>query len=299
MDDITTPTPTAGGGVRVNPKVKRAGRLSGIPLLVKVAATWSVLICLLALLTPWLPIDNPNVPDYDYIAGGPSAAHWLGTDELGRDIFSRIIFGARASLTVGFVAALLGLTVGMTLGLLAGFFRGWVDAVISTVVDVVLSFPALIFIMVLVSVRGPSPQILILGLGGVMVPTFTRLARANTMAWSQREFVTAATALGSRRLRTLFREIFPNVLPSLLAYAFVVVAVVMVAEGSTSFLGFGLQPPTPSWGSMIATGRQLLAYAPHVVAFPAATLLLTVWSFNLVGDYLRGRTTSDRSDVVL
>src|SRR5690606_10583127 len=123
----------------------------------------------------------------------------------------------------------LGMTVGLALGLLAGYYRGWVDALISIVVDIVLAFPALIFIIVLVAVYGPSAQILILGLGAIMVPTFTRLARANTLVWSQREFVMAATVLGSRRLRTLWREILPNVLPGVLSYAFLVVAVVMVA----------------------------------------------------------------------
>lgn len=266
--------------------------------MVWVAIGWAALIVVSAALAPLLGLQDPNVPDYDNIAAGPMAAHWFGTDQLGRDIFSRVIYGAQASLQVGFVSVVLGLTVGLALGLLAGYYRGWIDSVISLVVDIVLAFPALIFIMVLVAIRGASPEVLIVGLGAVMVPTFTRLARANTLVWAQREFVVAATVLGSRRLRTLVREVLPNVLPSVLAYGFVVVAVVMVAEGSLSFLGFGIQPPTPSWGSMIAGGRQALYNAPHIVAIPSVVLLLTVLSFNFVGDYLRSRV-SGRTDVTL
>lgn len=262
------------------------------------SAVWITLVALSALLAPLLPLQDPTVPDYDHIASGPVAGHLLGTDQLGRDMLARLVYGARASLQVGLVAVLLGLSVGMVLGLLAGYFRGWIDAVISAFVDLVLAFPALVFIMVLVAVRGATPAVLIIGLGSVFVPTFTRLARANTLMWSKREFVMASRVLGSSRLRTLAREVFPNVLPSVLAYAFVVAAVVMVAEGSLSFLGFGLQPPTPSWGSMIAGGRQLLADSPHIVGFPALTLLLTVLSFNVIGDRLSNKT-SGRSEVSL
>lgn len=273
-------------------------RWTRAPILVWAFGAWGVLIVALAILAPLLPLAAPDLPDYTVIAAPPSAEHLLGTDEYGRDILSRLIWGAQASLQVGFVSVVLGLTVGLVLGMLAGYYRGWVDTVISVLVDVVLAFPALIFIIVLVAVRGPSKEILVVGLGVVMVPTFTRLARANTLVWSKRDFVAAATVLGSRRSRTLFREIFPNVLPSLMAYAFTVVAVVMVAEGSLSFLGFGIQPPESSWGNMIAGGRAFLYNAPWIVGFPALALLLTVLSFNFFGDYLRGRRAG-RTDVTL
>ncbi|MGL3150353.1 ABC transporter permease [Microbacterium sp. A82] len=276
-------------------KTRRTNRL---PVVVWVAIIWASMVVSAAILAPILPLPDPNSADYEHIAAGPMDGHLLGTDQLGRDILSRIVWGAQASLQIGFVAVALGMTVGMALGLLAGYFRGWVDALISIVVDIVLAFPALVFIIVLVAVYGPSAQILILGLGAIMVPTFTRLARANTLVWSQREFVMAATVLGSRRLRTLWREILPNVLPGVLSYAFLVVAVVMVAEGSLSFLGFGIQPPASSWGSMIAGGRQSLYNAPHIVAFPSIALLVTVMSFNFIGDYLRGRTPG-RTEVTL
>lgn len=268
------------------------------PILAWTFAAWGVLVIVLAVLAPVLPLAAPDLPDYTAVSQAPGGAHLLGTDEYGRDILSRLIWGAQASLQVGFVSVVLGLTVGLVLGMLAGYYRGWVDTVISLVVDVVLAFPALIFIIVLVAIRGPSKEILVIGLGVVMVPTFTRLARANTLVWSKREFVAAATVLGSRRSRTLFREVFPNVLPGLLAYAFTVVAVVMVAEGSLSFLGFGIQPPEASWGTMIAGGRGSLYNAPWIVGFPALALLLTVLSFNFFGDYLRGRTAG-RTEVTL
>lgn len=259
-----------------------------IPIPIWCAIVWILVVVLAAVLAPVLPLPDPNVPDYEHISSGPVAGHPLGTDQLGRDILSRLVWGAQASLQVGIVAVVLGMTVGLALGLIAGYYRGWVDAVISVLVDIVLAFPALIFIIVLVAIYGAGAGVLIVGLGAIMIPTFTRLARANTMVWAQREFVMAATVLGAKRGRTLWREILPNVLPGVLSYSFLVVAVVMVAEGSLSFLGFGIQPPTASWGGMIAGGRQSLYTAPHIVAIPSVVLLLTVMSFNFIGDFLRG-----------
>lgn len=295
MADVkTVPAATTSATAKRRSKTGR----TRLPVVVWIAIVWAALIVGAAILAPILPLPDPNAADYGHIASGPIPGHLLGTDQLGRDILSRIVWGAQASLQIGFVAVALGMTVGLALGLLAGYFRGWVDALISILVDIVLAFPALVFIIVLVAVYGPSAEILIVGLGAIMVPTFTRLARANTLVWAQREFVMAATVLGSRRLRTLWREILPNVLPGVLSYAFLVVAVVMVAEGSLSFLGFGIQPPASSWGSMIAGGRQSLYNAPHIVAFPSIALLLTVMAFNFIGDYLRGRTPT-RTEVTL
>ena len=299
----TEATPTAGAEVPTSATTTSriatlANTLRDLPWTIWVSLAWLTAISLAALLTRWLPLPDPNEPDYRYIASGPSADHWLGTDQLGRDVLSRLIYGAQASLQVGLMAVLLGMTFGVALGLLAGFFGGWVDTVISALSDLVLAFPALIFIMVLVAVRGASAPVLVFGIGAVMIPTFTRLTRANTLAWKRRDFVTAAKVLGAKRGRIIVREVFPNVLPSVLAYAFIVVSVVMVAEGALSFLGFGLQPPTPSWGSMIAGGRNNLATSPHIVAFPALALLLTVSAFNLLGDHFRGRTHGE-SEVTL
>lgn len=264
----------------------RQGRPVGLVL----ALAWLGGLALVALLAPWLPFQDPNVADYDAIAALPSANHLLGTDGIGRDQLARAVYGARASLTVAVAAVGLGLTIGMTLGLLAGYFKGKVDAAISALTDIVLAFPTLVFLMVLVSIRGPGMSTLVVGLGIVMVPTFTRLARANTLAWSQREFVKAAQMAGARPFRVLFRDVAPNVMPAVLSYAVVVVSVAIVSEGSLSFLGFGLQAPTPSWGGMIAEGRGRLATDPFVIFLPALFLLLTVASFNHLGDQLRARS---------
>lgn len=296
MADAVTVNSAPTSGAEAN--VKKTPRKAKVPIVVWIAAVWAFVIVVAAFLAPLLPLPDPNVPDYDHIGSLPMVGHLLGTDQLGRDILSRVIFGAQASLQIGFVAVALGLTVGLALGLLAGYYGGWIDALISLVVDIVLAFPALVFIIVLVAIYGSSAPVLIVGLGAIMVPTFTRLARANTLVWAQREFVMAATVLGSRKLRTLWKEILPNVIPGVFSYAFLVVAVVIVAEGALSFLGFGIQPPTSSWGSMISSGRQSLYTAPHIVAIPSIVLLLTVMSFNFIGDYLRGRNPG-RTEVTL
>ncbi len=261
-----------------------------MPVTAKFAVIWITLLVIATLTAGILPIPDPTQPFYDSIGATPTLEHPLGTDQLGRDILSRIIWGARASLQIGMMAVLLGMTIGVALGLLAGYYGGWVNTAISAVADIVLAFPTLILIMVLVAIRGASAPVLVFGIGIVMVPTFIRLARANTLVWAKRDFVTASVVLGSRQHRVILREVLPNVLPPVLAYAFIVVSVVMVAEGSLSFLGYGLQAPTPSWGNMIAQARNQLAQKPHMVAFPALALFFTVAAFNYLGDYFRGRT---------
>jgi peptide/nickel transport system permease protein len=287
---MTTAVTERGSRTGRAPAITRKARTSRkAPWGMLLAAGWIGSLALLAIFAPLLPLQDPNVADYDAIAALPSSDHWLGTDGIGRDHLSRAVYGARASLTVAIAAVGLGLSVGLFLGLVAGYFRGWVDAAVSALTDVVLAFPTLVFLMVLVSVRGPGISTLVVGLGVVMVPTFTRLARANTLAWSQREFVRAAEMAGARPFRVLLRDIAPNVMPAVLSYAVVVVSVAIVSEGSLSFLGFGLQSPTPSWGGMIAEGRSRLATDPFVIALPALFLFFTVASFNHLGDRLRGR----------
>jgi len=248
-------------------------------------AFWLVVVVLTAVIAPILPMETD--PDYSSIASAPSTGHLLGTDSIGRDNLSRLILGGRSSLFVAFCAVLFGMSIGVGLGLTAGYFRGKVDLVISAVVDVVLAFPGLVLIMVLVAIRGASTTTIVVGLTVAVTPTFTRIARANTLSFAQRGFVTAARVQGARSTRILFREVLPNVLPTVQAYAFVVAAVAMVAQGSLSFIGLGVPPPTPSWGGMVAEGLPLLAPHPTVALIPAGILFLTVLSFNLVGDSLR------------
>ena len=212
----------------------------------------------------------------------------LGTDNLGRDILSRLVHGARVSLLIGLLSPLIGLLVGGGLGVLAGYYRGRVEGVVVAAMDIILAFPALVLLLAITFYLGPSLLNLILALGFLSVPASARVARANTLSLAGREFVLAAKAMGASDLYILVREIVPNVLMPLLVFAMLLVAVLIVAEGTLSFLGLSVPPPTPSWGTMIEEGRELLDQAPHVTMIPAAAMCLTVLSFNLIGDRLRG-----------
>jgi len=259
-------------------------------ILVKLAAGWLILIVLLALFASVLPIPAYDVR-IDRPALGPSLdlARLLGTDALGRSTLSRLIYGARVSLAVGFVSVLIGMVIGGTLGLLAGYLRGVFEKIANILTDSLLAYPPLVLLLALTSTMGSSLRSLVISLGLLAVPTFTRLARANTMAFAQREFVTASRALGGRRLRIVFREILPNVVFPVASYAFVMAAVLIVAEGSLSFLGLGIPPPSPSWGGMIAAAKDRLATQPQLVFIPAAAMFLTIFALNVVGDRARRR----------
>ncbi|MCO1653834.1 ABC transporter permease [Pseudonocardia humida] len=264
--------------------VRRAGRASWGYW---VAWTWLGSVILAALFAPLLPLWDPAVPDYSNVFGGITPQHWLGGDTLGRDTFSRVVYGARASLLVGICAVGLGAVVGGVLGMVAGYFRGRIEKLLTWIADVVLAFPGLVLIIAIVAVLGASLTNLIAGLAILSVPTFIRLSRATTLVVAQREFVQAARAYGCRPLRIIAREIAPNVVLPVAAYAFIMVGVFIVVEGSLSFLGLGIPPPTPSWGGMIAAGRTELLRFPHISLFPAAVMFLTVLSINYIGERTR------------
>ncbi len=257
---------------------------------VALAAFWITVVALLAIGADWLPIPSPT--DIDFLAKRalPSAEHWLGTDNLGRDELSRLIFGARISLTVGLLAPVIGGTVGGCLGLLAGYFRGRFEALVVGGVDVLLAFPPLVLALAVTAYLGQSVTNLVLVLGVLGIPAFTRVARATTLAFAQREFVVAARALGATHARILVRELLPNVMLPLLAFFLLGVAVTIVVEGALSFLGLGVPPPAPSWGIMIGEGRETLDFAPRLAFLPCAVMFATVLSLNLVGDALRTLT---------
>jgi peptide/nickel transport system permease protein len=248
---------------------------------------WIALIVLSALLAPWLPLDDPNVSDFRAVAAGPSSEHWLGTNDIGLDILSRIVWGSRVSLSVGVFSVLIGLVIGGAFGLVAGYFRGKPETTIMTVADGMLAFPALVLMLSLTVFLGQSLRNIVIAIGVVTIPVFIRLARANTLAYGQREFVLAARATGARDVRIILREVLPNVAMPLMAFSLVVVAVAIVAEGSLSFLGLSVPPTQPTWGNLIAGGRQDLAESPHIVFFPSLVLFITVMAFNLAGDRLR------------
>ncbi len=273
--------------------IARRRRTLGIVFWLAVA--WIALVLLLALCAPLLPLADPAKMSLLARRAPPSAAHLLGTDALGRDLLSRLIFGARSSLAVGLLAPLVATMIGGTLGLLAGYCRGWLETVTVGASDVLLAFPPLVLALAVTAYLGQSVPNLILVLAILTVPAVTRIARAGTLGVREREFVTAARALGASHARIVLREILPNIMLPLIAYFLVLVAVIITAEGILSFLGLGVPPPLPSWGSMIAEGRDSLDLAPQIAFIPAAAMFLTVLAFNLVGDRLRSITDPRRA----
>jgi peptide/nickel transport system permease protein len=251
------------------------------------ALAWIAALFIAALAAQWLPLSNPTEMDMLEQRSPPSVAHWLGTDGFGRDVLARLVFGARISLTVGLLAPLIGVFLGGVFGTLAGYFRGRFETFVVGGVDVLLAFPPLILALAITAYLGQSLLDLTLILGFLGIPAFTRVARAATLALAQREFVIAARALGATHARILLRELLPNVALPLVAFFLVGVAVTIVAEGALSFLGLGVPPPMPSWGSMIDEGRESLENAPWLAFIPAGAMFLTVLAFNFVGDTLR------------
>lgn len=254
------------------------------------AAGWLALVGLSALLASALPIADPSE-----LIGDPRLPpfrNWsepLGTDYVGRSQLSRVIYGGRVSVVVGFSAAAIGMCAGLTLGVIAGHFRGRVERTFNFVMDTVLAFPPLVLLLAITAVVTPSIRSLIVSLSLLATPGFARVARANTIVFNNREFVDASRLLGAGHFRIIARDLLPNVITPVAGVAFLTVAALTVAEGSLSFLGFGVPPPTPSWGAMMSAGQGALSSDPHLVLVPSASLFLTVFSLNIVGDRVRAR----------
>ncbi|HXM56202.1 MAG TPA: ABC transporter permease [Candidatus Dormibacteraeota bacterium] len=252
-----------------------------------VSIVWVGLVIAAAVLAGLLPLQDPTAIGHNAPRLGPTAGHLLGTDELGRDLLARVVYGARTSLIVGFASIAFGIVVGGALGLVAGYYGGRLDAAINGLSTVLLAFPALIFLLTVVTFLGQNLFDVTLTLGVLSVAPIARIIRANTLVYANREFVLAARALGARNRRILVREILPNVLPSALAFSLVAVAVVIVAEGALSFLGLSVRPPTPTWGGMIAEGGQVLAQDALVALWPSLAMFATVLALNFAGDKLQ------------
>lgn len=245
------------------------------------------LFVVVAVAAPWVTPYDPVQTSWSAIRKAPSAQHWMGTDENGRDVLSRVVFGARASLLAGVVSVLIAGGIGVPLGLLAGFAGGTVDAVIGRLVDAMLACPFLILAIALAAFLGPDLTNAMIAIGVTAAPVFVRIARGATMDAATNEYVEAARALGNPPWRVAIRHVLPNIVPPVLVQSTLAIATAIIAEASLSFLGLGQQPPLPSWGSMLNSAQRFLTQAPWLAVFPGLAIFLAVLSFNLVGDGLR------------
>lgn len=252
-----------------------------------------VALIVIAVFAPLIAPHDPTAQARDALLvppvwlDGGSATYLLGTDAIGRDILSRLLFGARFSLFIGLVVVTIALTGGIALGLVAGFFGGWVDSVIMRVMDVVLAFPSLLLALVLVAILGPGLTNAMIAIALVLQPHFARLTRAAVMVEKNREYVMAARVAGASKLRLMFRTILPNCLGPLIVQGTLSFSNAILDAAALGFLGMGAQPPTPEWGTMLAEAREFILRAPWVVTFPGIAILITVLAINLVGDGLR------------
>ncbi|MGA8897975.1 ABC transporter permease [Bradyrhizobium sp.] len=241
----------------------------------------------LASLAPWIVPYDPVATSWTLVRKPPSALHWFGTDDLGRDILARVIFGARASLVAGAISVGIALSIGVPFGLLAGYRGGFVDALISRVTDAMLACPFLILAIALAAFLGPSLRNAMIAIGISATPVFIRLTRGQTLSVKVEDYVEAARAIGNPPWRIALFHILPNILPALLVQATLSIAAAIIAEAALSFLGLGQQPPAPSWGSMLNSAQRFLTNAPWMAVWPGLAIFLVVLSFNLIGDGLR------------
>jgi peptide/nickel transport system permease protein len=240
-----------------------------------------------AVLAPLIAPYDPAAQSWTTIRKPSSLAHWFGTDESGRDMLSRVVFGGRASLLAGVVSVAIALFLGVPIGLLAGYGGKWIDAVLSRVADAMLAVPFLILAIVLAAFLGPSLQNAMIAIGLSTTPIFVRLTRGQVIAVKVEDYVEAARAVGNPPVRIAVKHILPNILPALIVQATLSIATAIIAEASLSFLGLGQQPPAPSWGSMLNTAQRFLSNAPWMAIWPGLAIFLVVLSFNLLGDALR------------
>ncbi len=251
------------------------------------AAAVIVLFVLVAIFAPYLAPYDPAQADFLSVRQAPNETYWLGTDAVGRDILSRVIFGARSSLVAGVISVVIAMTVGVPLGLIAGYYRGFIDEIIMRFTDALLAFPFLILAVALAAALGPSLTNAMIAIGIATAPTFIRLTRGQVLSVQAEDYVQAAKALGTNDVRILWQHILPNSLAPLLVQATLTIAQSIIAESSLSFLGLGVQPPTPSWGGMLNTARNFINQAPWMAIFPGLSIYITVLAFNLLGDGLR------------
>jgi peptide/nickel transport system permease protein len=259
--------------------VRRRGAMVGLAIIVFFVA--------MAILAPYVSPYDPLKTNWLTVRKPPSELYWFGTDEIGRDVLSRIIWGTRASLLAGVVSVCISLSLGVPIGLLAGYVGGWVDALISRMTDAMLACPFLILAIALAAFLGPSLTNAMIAIGITATPIFIRITRAQVLSVKVEDYVEAARAIGNPHMRIALRHIFPNVIAPILVQATLAIAAAVIAEASLSFLGLGQQPPAPSWGSMLNTAKNYIDHAPWMAIWPGVCIFLLVLSFNLLGDGLR------------
>jgi glutathione transport system permease protein len=252
------------------------------------AGAFVLLLVVLAILAPLIvPFDAENFFDYDTLNSPPTLKHWFGVDPLGRDIFSRILMGARISLTAGFVSVAVGAVIGTLLGLVAGYYEGWWDRSIMRLCDVLFAFPGILLAIAIVAILGGGMSNVIIAVSIFSIPTFARLVRGNTLSLKHMTYVESARSIGASDATIVLRHIFPGTISAVVVYFSMRIGTSIITAASLSFLGMGAQPPTPEWGAMLNEARSVMMTAPHVALFPAIAIFLTVLAFNLLGDGLR------------
>jgi len=246
-----------------------------------------IFFIILAVIGPFIAPQGINEQDLTKRLLAPSADHWFGTDDFGRDIFSRIIHGARISLWVGFFSVILSVIVGSLLGIIAGYYGKWIDTIISRIFDIMLAFPSMLLAIAVVSVLGPSLQNALIAIAIINVPNFGRLIRSKVLSVKEEEYIVAAKAIGMRDARILFSHILPNSITPIIVQGTLAIATAIIEAAALGFLGLGAQAPAPEWGKMLADARKFLLNAPWTMIFPGLAIMLTVLGFNLMGDGLR------------
>jgi peptide/nickel transport system permease protein len=283
--DVLAPAPAAGGalGARVRDRWRRLARRP--PAVVGLVIVLGFVVAALA--APWIAPADPNATSWSAVRKAPSWAHPFGTDDLGRDMLSRVVWGARVSMQAGVLSILFAIAVGVPAGLVAGYYRGAIDQALMRLTDAWLAFPFLILAIGLVTILGPSLTNATLAIGIAATPTYVRLTRGLVLAAREEQYVQAARALGARDPRLMGRHVFPNIVSSILVQATVSIPTAIIAEAVLSFLGLGVQPPTPSWGTMLNTAQAFLETAPWMAWWPGLAIFVLALSFNLAGDGLR------------
>ncbi|MCB2005084.1 MAG: ABC transporter permease [Burkholderiaceae bacterium] len=246
-----------------------------------------VFFVVLAVFAPWIAPHDPLAAGWSTIRKAPSAAHWFGTDDLGRDVLSRVVWGTRASLMAGVVSVAISLLLGVVIGMVAGFFGGWIDALISRVTDAFLACPFLILAIALAAFLGPSLTNAMIAIGVSAAPIFVRLTRAQVLNVKVEDYIEAARAVGCSPLRIAVSHMLPNITAPVIVQSTLAIAAAVIAEASLSFLGLGQQPPAPSWGSMLNTAKNFMDSAPWMAIWPGLAIFILVLAFNLLGDGLR------------